>query len=135
MLVLERRCAAVEHDLALRDASRELAESEGEPGRKRALTQRDELGRRMNEVADRTSDDAARAHAEQALRGGIQVGDQQRVVEHDERGRESLKYVARIGRAFRAARRACAARNRSLVADLRLRLTGGCGFASGAFGF
>jgi hypothetical protein len=62
----------------------------------------------MHELADRTSDDASSANAEQALGCGVEVSDQQRVVEHDERGRQSLEDVARIGSALSPAR--CAER-------------------------
>ncbi len=104
MLVLERGRAAVEHDLTVRNARAELAKAESKARRQRPLAQRNELGGRIQKLADRMSDDAARAHAEQALRCSVQLSDQERVVEHDERDRQSLDYVAGIGCALRPPR-------------------------------
>src|SRR5262245_29510473 len=51
----------------------------------------------MYEFCDRAADHATRAHAEQALGRRVQLGDRERVVEHDERDREALKNVVGIG--------------------------------------
>ena len=61
--VLEGSRAAIEHDLALGYSRRQLAKSECEAGRERALSKRDELAGRMHEVSDRVPDHPARARA------------------------------------------------------------------------
>ena len=106
VLVVEQRHAAVEHDLALADARSELVQTEREPGRERALTQHEQLLRGMHDFGERAPDRAPRAHAEQVLGGGIQIGDEQAVVEHDERRRESLQDVVGARSATRAPARA-----------------------------
>ena len=94
--------AAVEHDLAVADARSELVQAEREPGRKRALAQHEQLLRGMHDFGERAPDRAPRADAEQVLGGGIQIGDEQRLVEHDERRRESLQDVVGARSAARA---------------------------------
>jgi hypothetical protein len=69
------------------------------------LAQRDELARRMQQLADRSADDAARADAEQRLGGAIQKRNRESFVEDDERGREALKNRVRRRRTPRLSRR------------------------------
>src|SRR5262245_41052303 len=106
MLALERSGAAIEHHLAIGHARGELTEPERQTGSERTLTQGHELVGRMHEIADRSSHDTADTHSEQALGGGVQVRDQKRLVENDDRGREALENVARIRSALGAPRRA-----------------------------
>ena len=95
--MLERRGAAVEHDLVIADARRELAKTERQPRRERAPAQRDEICGRMHELADRTPRHSAHAHAEQRLGGRVHLRNQQGLVEHDESGSEALEYLAGVG--------------------------------------
>ena len=101
VLVVEQRDAAVEHELAVADARGELVQAERQPRRQRALAEREQLLRRMHDVGERAADRAPRADAEQVLGGGIQVGDEQSLVEHDERRRKSLEDVVGGRRAAR----------------------------------
>src|SRR5690606_10579730 len=95
-LVLERARAAIEDELAARHARAELAQAEGQARRQRTPAERDELRRRMHEIADRVTRDAARADAEQRLGREVQVRDHQVLVEDDERGREALQDAAGV---------------------------------------
>ena len=101
MLVVEQRDAAVEHELAVADARGELVQAEREPRRERALAQHEQLLRRMHDVRERAPDRAPRADAEQVLGRGIQIRDEQRLVEHDERRRKPLEDVVGARRAAR----------------------------------
>ena len=102
VLVVEQRHATVEHDLALADSRRELVEAEREPRRERALAQREQLLGRVHDVGERAPHRAPRADAEQILGRGVQIGDEQAVVEHDECRRQPLEDVIGARRAPRA---------------------------------
>jgi len=52
----------------------------------------------MHELPDRTSGYAPNADAEQSLGGRVHLRDQQRFVEDDERGSETLENLARVRR-------------------------------------
>jgi hypothetical protein len=60
----------------------------------------------MDEVRDGPAHDSTRADSEQALGRRVEVSDRERVVENDERRRETLKDAARFGCATAAARTA-----------------------------
>jgi hypothetical protein len=60
----------------------------------------------MQQLADRSPHDAARAYAKQRLGGTIQKRDREPFVEYDEGGREALENRVRRRRASRLARRA-----------------------------
>jgi len=93
MLVVEQRDTAVEHELAVADARGVLVQAEGEPRCERALTEHEQLLRRMHDVAERAADRAPQADAEHILGGGIQIRDVQRFVEHEQRRRKPLQDV------------------------------------------
>jgi hypothetical protein len=99
---IEQRDAAVEHELAPADARRKLVQAEREPRRERTLAERRELLRRVNDLGERAADGTARADAEEILGRRIDVGDEQRVVEDDQRRREALQDAIRARRAARA---------------------------------
>jgi hypothetical protein len=60
----------------------------------------------MDEVRNRAADDATSTDAEQALSCGVQVSYCERVVENDDRRRETLQDAAGVRRPTRAARAA-----------------------------
>src|SRR5690606_6486673 len=129
-LALERRRTTVEDQLALADAGRELAQPEREPGLERAPAKREQLARRRHELRDRPADHAPRARPEQRLGRGIQKGDVELAVEHDDRGGQALESVAAGGRAACSAERAAARRASAQPAFGTRR-----GGAFGLFGF
>jgi len=87
MLVVEQRYAAIEHDLAVAYTRGERVQTEREPCRERALTQREQLLRGMHDFGEGATDRAPRADAEQIFGGGIQIGDEEAIVENDEGSR------------------------------------------------
>ena len=90
-LAIERCRATVEDHLAIGNTRSELANTKGEAGGKRALTQRDQLGGRMQQLAQRSSDDASVAHAEQRLSCAVEVRYDERFVEDDQRSGQALE--------------------------------------------
>src|SRR5690606_38993335 len=110
-------------ELAARHARAELAQAEGQARRQRTPAERDELRRRVHEIADRVTRDAASADAEQRLGREVQARDHQVTVEDDERGREPLHDAAGVDALAAAAVRS--ERRRAL--QLPLRSAGPCG--------
>lgn len=76
VLVVEQRHAAVEHHFALADTSDEFVQAECEARGESALAKDNELLSGMDDVGESATDRAPRAHAEQALCGGIQKRDE-----------------------------------------------------------
>jgi hypothetical protein len=99
MLVVEQRDAAVEHELAVADARRELVQAERQSRRERALAKHEQLLRRVNDVGQCAADRAPQADTEQILCGGIQIRDEQGFVEHEQRRRKALQDVIGARRA------------------------------------
>ena len=87
VLVIEQRDAAIEHELAVADACRELVQAERESRRERTLAEHDQFLRRVHDFREPAPDRAAQADAEQAFGGGIQIRDEQRFVEDEQRRR------------------------------------------------
>src|SRR5262245_50461735 len=71
MIVVEQGDAAVEHELAIADACRELVQAERQSRRERALTEHEQLLRRVHDFRERAADRSPQADTEQTLGGGI----------------------------------------------------------------
>ena len=84
MLVVEQRYAAINHYFAIADTRYELVQVEREPRRECALAKSSELLCGMDDFGERPTHRATQAHAEQALCGGVQIRDEQLVVEQHE---------------------------------------------------
>ena len=101
MLVIEQRDAAVDHELAIADARRELVQAERQSRRESALTQDEQFLRRVHDVCQRAADGAPQADAEQVLCGGIQIPDEQGFVQDEQRRRKPLQDVVGARRSAR----------------------------------